>query len=88
MHKIPSFKKHSEYHTVAKEAIENFCKTITSRQRDVLYDWLDAELNITIERSVYDYEDKRSDPARFECTNDQEVEVVRKRIIRELEKAD
>ena len=71
---------------LARAAIEKFCDTQTTRQRDALYDFLNKELNITISRSVYNYSDGRSEYARFECTNEDEVNNVVKRVVRELEK--
>ncbi len=69
-----------------KKAIEKFCQENTTRQRDVLYDALNKEFEIELERSVYDYSDKRSDAARFECGNQDEVSWVIDRVIRELKK--
>lgn len=69
-----------------KKAIKKFCEGNSTRQRDVLYDVLNKEFEIELERPVYDYSDKRSDAARFECGNKDEVNWVIDRVIRELKK--
>lgn len=77
--------KFKEY-LAAKGALSKYCKDKPDNQRDTLYDWLDNELDITIDRSVYDYSDKTSNHARFACDDPKEVAVVMERIIRELKK--
>lgn len=69
----------------AKTAIRKFCDNGSSRQRDSLYDFLDNELDIRMNRISYDCKDKRRDHPRFECTNKQEVSSVVYRVVLELE---
>lgn len=83
---MTNFEDYLNNSNTAKETLEKYCKEETSRQRDDLYDWLDKKLDIKIDRSAYDYSDKRTDHSRFECTNDDEVKVVIDRIVRELDK--
>ncbi|UFS62632.1 hypothetical protein LOH54_00520 [Sulfurimonas sp. HSL-3221] len=70
----------------AREAIREFCKIDTSRQRVELYNFLDAKFQITIERPAYSYGVGRIDHAHFECTNGAEVEQVVERVLREFER--
>lgn len=70
----------------ATDAINAFCKNTKDRQRVDLYDYLDKELEITIDRPAYDYNDQRIDDARFECKNKVEFDNVVNRVVRELEK--
>lgn len=68
----------------AKLAIQKFCKDGSSRQRSALYDFLDQELGITINRFNKKLINQRRDNPRFECTNKQEVSNVTYRIMMEL----
>lgn len=70
----------------AEKAIVEFCNGSKNRQRKDLYDYLDSRLEISIDRKAYDYDDQRSEDARFECTNPDEFNNVIKRVVRELEK--
>lgn len=74
------------YVPTTMKIINKFCETATNRQRDYLYDYLNKELDIIIDRSAYDYEDKRSEYARFKCTNPKELAIVVERVVRELKK--
>lgn len=75
----------SENALKAKSAIRKFCDNGSSRQKNTLYDFLDRELGIRMNRLPYDYKSRGTEHPRFECTDKEAVSSVMYRIIMELE---
>ncbi|CAA6812411.1 MAG: Unknown protein [uncultured Campylobacterales bacterium] len=61
---LKSVEEFNEIKNEIKEKINKFCEQNTSRQREVLYEFLSREFDISL--SIYDY-NGTNDHARFAC---------------------